>query len=367
MALSIGSFQVEEELISTLQSALSKEQEKVDLLQHQIEELIIKHSQDIITKDKTISQLNNELDAKANVITLLSQQLCQIRIKLKEAIEAGVKESQVCVCPHCFVHRKSLRRNTSTSPEVQVTPLLKQKYKSMVSLPATESSSISSVELMTSTGIHAIPTPPFSPHPPTSSVSHHHSIVRRASTPRRLSLPSRKHQTENLSTDNTHRQRHSTRLPGTLPSELHQLFHPMKDEINTIREPPVVLPPISPYHSINTEKQDSFQDGQIAQGSLMDGGGTNIASSPSTPPSFGTPHAQHQHLILAKAQGLSSAPSTLQMLHYGTRNRQTQKQEERDRGSDEITPEGVLMVKENEQKGSGSARWGNTEWTPALD
>lgn len=108
----------------------------------------------------------------------------------------------------------------------------------------------------------------------------------------------------------------------------------------------------------------------------------------SGPSSFSSPHTRHRHLILAKTKGLSSAPSTLRVLHYSpssrpqdleeagwARGRQStgvvegggmpagpEGEEEEEEGEGLDAPEGtLLLLKETDQKGTVGPQWATTE------
>ena len=350
--------QLEEELISeiaTLQSSLSKEKENVALLQYQVDHLLTRHSEDITARDDTINQLNNELDAKANITTLLTQQLCRVREKLKQEIESRTKMSNVCVCQHCFVHRKASSgppretdHLTSPSTDASDIPNTGKPSPPLSISPNPQPSSIS-------------PNPPpssISPRPPLSSAGRNHSIKRRASTPIRRQLSSPKNSLTNLSLDlsrgssSYHQQQQQQHLrparasrgTGSLSSELQQLLSMNDGSGKPVRrETHPVLPPIPALHG--------------------DRSALGMEQPPPTHAHRRCPQQSSEHLhprlILAKTKGLSSAPGTLRVLHYAHRNRKDLKEQantEEDgeeegvgEGEELTTPKGTLfLVKEND-------------------
>lgn len=389
--LSSGQSQLEEELIASrselanYKSELSKQCEKVALLQYQVEQLLTKHAEEISTQETTVGQLNIELEAKANLIALLTQQLYQTRVRLKQEMEAN---AQVCACSHHCVDQKASSYSeghndligvdhTNTTLTVQSLPTSRPTPKGKQKQP------------------FLTPPPTYSPHPPSTSLAgqSHHIIKRRASTPirRHLTTPPARTSLPSSSSDQIERRHihplrpaHTTKDPQILPSELQQLLT-LKEFAP--RDAPPVLPPISSTSKKDTD-QISIQD-QSALGDSQDHSIVGIeyshahhnlsSSSPSSSSGAGSSSFHHRRLVLAKSQGLCSAPSTLRVLRYNTRTRQAQDQivgggamaMEEEVGEEEVevavegkegsAAEGTLLVKENEQTGSGPTLCGTAE------
>lgn len=335
-----GQQQLEEELISEiakLQSSLSKEKEGVALLQYQVDHLLTRHSEDITARDDTINQLNNELDAKANIITLLTQQLCRVREKLKQEIESRTKMANVCVCQHCFVHRKmssidgALReKDHFTSPSMDASDIIPSPPLSISPHPPSSS---------------------ISPHPPLSSAGRNHSIKRRASTPIRRQSSSPKNSLTNLSLDlsrtsSSYQQQHhlkparASKDTGSLSAELQQLLSMNEGSVKPVkREARPVLPPIPALHA---DQSGIGTDQPLAWDRHC--------------PQQSSEHL-HPRLILTKTKGLSSAPGTLRVLHYAPRNRKDLKEQAKAEEDGEEAEEGeeskgtLFLVKESDVMG----------------
>ena len=102
--------------ILKLRSALTSSEDKIHLLDHQLEELNTKFSEEVQIRDETLNKQNSELDSKANTIAMLTQQLYNTKVRLRNELQAKTTataalshaaSSGVCVCPHCHVHRKN--------------------------------------------------------------------------------------------------------------------------------------------------------------------------------------------------------------------------------------------------------------------
>jgi hypothetical protein len=327
-----GQPQLEEELVSEiakLQSSLSKEQEKCALLHHQVEHLLSRHSEEISARDDIVSQLNTELDAKANVIALVTQQLCQVRAKLKQEVEARSKKSISCACPHCLIHRKSAPstdRKLSTLREAE----------------------LSSGAENTRGNLH-IPSPPsvIAPHPPPPMPGRNRTIKRRASTPIRRQPSPPQTSLTNLSLDSSTERSQRFLRPKNPLSDFQQ-FVGLKDGISNPvrRETCPILPPIPTFD------EDSST-------------GDVLKQSHSVP----VDASAHPRLILAKPKGLSSAPSALRVLHYGTSERgrgggnHSGEAKEGSEGEDSAFEGTLLLVKENDRGNMGPPPQCAAPWT----
>lgn len=405
-----GQLQLEDDLIASrselakVQSSLSKEQDKVTLLHHQVDDLVSKHAEDITVRDDFIKRLNVELDSKANLIVLLTQQIYRIRAKLKQELEYKSTKALVCSCPHCYVHSKISESNEAHSAlcslEKKLAPLRKadhrhHSHQSPPSLHSTDSLPTTSPVVSGTPARHLTPTPPPS-SPPTSASGWRHGIVKRASTPMRRSLSSptdfknipshtlvQEDHTYHIHKRHTRqRQRIRDEGGGSISSgrtssqeELQQLLS-LKDfegEDRVIRtksiirrDGPAILPPIVTSPVPNAEQLEDTDS--VASGSGM----LSHVHCQDLDMVADSPFLQHRHMAsyVAKSPGLSSAPpSSFRVLHRAGRSR-GQGQGSRGVVSEEEPDcreaEGTLLVKENERKVSSSAaRW--AKGTPALD
>ena len=415
--LAPGHLKLEEDLISeiaSLQSSLSKEQEKAALLQHQVDHLLTRHTKEVSTRDDTIRQLNGELESKANMIALTTQQLYQARSKLKQEVEARSSKTSSCLCPHCHVHRKASPSHTDSrlSPlrEMCSPPSLTEGGIDCTGSTTTTTGTITTVasEVMPPTAATAgrwlVPTPPpMSPHPPASSApGRNHSIKKRAGTPiRRQSTPDLQsdhapHPPQHPHSHHHHHHHHHHRLlrpaqatkqTGLLSAELQQLLS-LKEV--TKREAHTVLPPISSsevsedqtcFTALNPQRDQQCVHAYQAIQGVNSSSGSGVSS------------ARHGGLILAKSKGLSSAPSTLRVLHYRPRPPAMRQEldhgqaavgpgsggrglgggagavEEVMMGEEEVVetlsaPEGTLLLvhKDSEQKGAAQQQQAAAEW-----
>lgn len=400
-----GQLQLEDDLIASrsemakVQSNLSKEQEKVSILQHQVDELLSKHAEDVTVRDDFIKQLNIELDSKANVIVLLTQQIYRIRAKLKQELEDKTTKALICSCPHCYIHSEisesKEQQGSLTSRENKLAPLRKanchhHSYRSPPSIHNTEDqhslASTSSVVSENQTR-HLTPTPPLCP-PPTSASGWRRGIVRRASTPVRKNsssptdiqtrIPSHS-QIGIFQDDHTHciHRRHAQRLVRDrvggcagggrgIPSQddlQQQLSFEGGNRVTCNRyirkDGPAVLPPIASLDAEQLEEQDPGNDGVILRSHHQD---LDVLADCSI--------LQHRHMAsYTNSLSLSSAPpGSLRLLHRASRSK-GQGQLSGGVVSEEspgCSAEGTLLVKENKQKVSSTAAcW--VKGTPALD
>lgn len=339
------------------------------LLKHQVDDLLTRHSEEVSARDDMISQLNAELDAKASIIALLTQQLCQVRAKLKQELEARSKQSIVCACPHCFVHRKAI-----PSTEGRLSPLQEADH----SMDGTE---------LSATGKLLIPSPPsatlsVSPHPPPPMAGRKRLIKRRASTPIRRQSPSPRNSLTNLSLDSskdiaqkTLRPARVARDPSLLSTELQELLSLKDDSAKPVRrDTHPVLPPIPSPHAVtdNMIQDNMVTDNYSHVHRFYPGPG--IGSSQQLPVQGVTDGTSsinaHRRLILTKSKGLSSAPSALRVLHYGARNRSDAGAgggaEERGKGEEEqttVAQEGTLLLVKENNPGRGPPQCTGTEGT----
>ena len=400
-----GQLQLEDDLIASrselakVQSYLATEQENVSLLNHQVDDLLSKYTEDITVRDNLIKQLNVELNSKANAIVLLTQQIHRVRTELKQDLESRASKSVVCSCPHCCIHSKSLE-----SKKQQRALCLQEKKRRKVDhrhthLHDTEQNSLASTVSAVS-GIltrHFNPAPPLSPPPPSSATGWRHGIVRRASTPVRInSWPTDTHtipscnQMGTVQDDHTHnihrtRTQHiqSQSVRGssygigrerTLSQDQLQQVLSLKyfEEENRVihtqlvcRNSPAILPPIIASPLSNAEHLEQND-------SCNDSGSRRVVSShlpcQDLDMVVDSSILQHRHPVSYKSSALSNASSS--SLCILRRTGRCRSQMERGVVSKKTPgshgPEGILLVKESGKKLSSTT----TLWekgTLALD
>ena len=353
--------------------SLSNEQQRTALLQSQVDDLLSRHSEEVTQKEEVIKKLNIELDSKAELVVLLTQQIYRLRTKLKQELDSA----KICSCPHCYVHNK-------VSPEL----------KTLVSTPTLGSTTARKcAPLRKSGGTHhslsesppaldelpskyplrnLVPTPPPST-PPLSSSGRRRAILKMASNPEiRRTLSSAEGRSD-LSANydvklpretNTHKiTRRKLKTPqeikrvkirnahcdnSHLLTSLKELDIGKNSSNNFISNqdlhgvlPPLVAPPTpdcsehlshsNPGHAVDLDK--------IAEPSLLQ-------------------QQHHKASYLAKFPGLSSAPpSSLHVLHCNNRPKghgAGMGSSEKDASNFKQQHGGMLLVKETDQKPSDS-------------
>ena len=335
---------LEEELKSSkaeildLRAALSSYAEEVTVLEHQIEELQYKFGEKFRRRDSRIEQLDLDIKEKSTAIANLTQQLHQTHIRLEAVAE---NDATVQYSTGAFssmsgsTARKGRRvRRTTSSP----TP------PNVSSLAGNQPSS----------GARQLPL--FIPRPPSSSSPYStipHPLVRRASSTgqRRSVSPEASSanaaegpaprppgtSSSSLSTTRLSAVDHSSSLEpvsmhkyGEIPPDISDIIlHQERGDIQAITRPSLpVLPPIRSDTAMTTL--------------------TSVPSSHSTKcaslsqlPSRLQYQQRHRHIVLAKSQGLSSAPSTMRVLRYNGRGLK-----QGENGVSGETAEGALLVKE---------------------
>ena len=461
--------------ILKLRSALTSSEDKIHLLDHQLEELDTKFSEELQIRDESLNKQNSELDSKANTIATLTQQLYNTKVRLRNELQAKTTaatasshavSSGVCVCPHCHVHRKSkpaitgdryyalggdggvvpvgLGADYQMSPSIatsrsRVSRIQRRHFRNSSSPVSQDVRNLSQSESEdgyfspSKTGTRMLPaTPSLTPRPPpTSAASPAPSMIRRASNPMRKQSPSLRSSRGQISgstssvtssctsiatlTDDSDATSLSTtsvgnnevakvldpvqpHRQGTVPQELRELLKSRENgdlgEQLLISKPPP-LPPIVSTDDNNSDQTTSTQS-EVFHGHYFDPATMTVDPNnlttvqPSDPLSSsrvkGHHHyhpggicQHHRHFILAKAQGLSSAPSTVRLLRYSPPAQQKQdlmmrevqelevggaggsgllmESTERgviDEGEERGTAEGTLLVKETiDRKDSG--------------
>ena len=374
-----------EELISSkaevlrLLSVLSTHEEKSSLLAHQLAEIEKKFTAETNSKEDRISQLNIELESKSNTVAYLTQQLHQSKLRLKKALEGGAYAKRTYAAPTCAAtgdpsgHDVILQpghpsAGTSTRP-YRTNRVVRRTTSSPVPQRFASSSQDQSAS-PEARSMHHLPTPPLPPHPPSSpQTTPPHPRIRRASTPRRRKsdLPPETSSPRDL-TDNGQQPRppsvsprqqsgasrtnldpmRGQRYPS--PPDISDILQSQKSRVPVVTKPtPPVLPPIQSDICMATERRGDTPSPTevLPQSKSVDSYGTCTFTESTDNPSSRLqplPHRQ-RHIILAKSQGLSSAPSTLRVLRYGPRGLESKREE-----ADVYKPgaaEGTLMVKEN--------------------
>lgn len=352
-----------EELISSkaevlrLLSALSAREERSSLLGHQLTESEKKFAAEVKNREDKIGQLSAELESKADTVAYLTQQLHQSKLRLKKALEKHPYAAPTHTAAVGDAALQPGRSSASTRP-YQTSRVVRRTTSSPV---PQEVAFLTSVSPEAKTMRH-LPTPPYPP-------------VRRASTPRRRkpdlspgtsssssSSPRDLSESRELSTqprppsvsprqqsggsrtnlDPVRAQRHR---PS--PPDISDILQSQKSVVPVITKPtPPVLPPIQSDTCMHAERHCSAASlaDDLPQSKSVD---CYASSERTNTPSSRLRHypQRHRHIVLAKSQGLSSAPSTLRVLRCGPR---TLESEEKD--TDRYTPgaaEGTLMVKEN--------------------
>lgn len=386
--------QLEEDLTSSkaeilkLSSQLSSNQDKLMLYEHQLQDVTSKFTEEIKIKDEKLTRQNADLEAKSNTVASLTQQLYNTRLRLRNEMEtnARIASGAVCKCPHCHLHvqvhgnhhvgnsdehfhsQLHLPKDTNVSDvSIESEPTktvrssqIERRRKRTVSSPVPDSvSSIvdqAGLESETSTGSRRLPTPPILPRPPSNS------SVRRASIPVRRQLPFTssltKEQTTSMTSlpggyqDSSVEQRTLDPVRvykcGTVPPDIRHLLRSREGDVRIVSKPaPPVLPPIQSYDGTEWMSNTNIQHSEDSQSST----GLEYASCSELPTRI--PPRRHRHFILAQAQGLSSAPSTMRVLRYnphglesGREDMEGMREEERELIGEESAAEGTLLVRE---------------------
>ena len=418
--------------ILKLRSTLTSSEDKIHLLDHQLEELNTKFCEEVQTRDEKLSKQSSELDSKANTIATLTQQLYNTKVRLRNELQAKIdtKTSTVtavsshaasgaaCVCPHCHLHRKKPavtgdryyalgEGGVKVPTDYQVTPIatggtssrsrisrIQRRHFRNSSSPVSQdvrnlshhSESEDSYYYHSPSKIGTfkrLPTPPLTPRPPpTSAASPAPSMIRRASNPIRKQSPSPRSSRDqissrgstssvssctsvasltdesvhsscdSLSTTSVSNEAGKTLDPvqvhrqGVVPQELRELLQQSRESGNLgeqqlqqlLMTKPAPLPPIVSDEDMDDSDQTTPTQSEVfhLDPTTMTVPDPNNFTTvhPSDPSRFKGhhhhhPHAHHhhhpaavgirqhhRHFILAKAQGLSSAPSTVRLLRY---------------------------------------------------
>ena len=317
---------------------ISSNDDKLKLYEHQLQDMTSKFTDEMRIKEEKVSRQNAELETKSSTIASLTQQLYNTRIRLRSEIEtnARIASGAICNCPHCRAHHRSRptsrsstdKSNVSADKEPMRTSRIERRRVRTVSSPVPDSIADQQEQdgLRSSTGSIRLPTPPSLPKPPTKS------SIRRASIPIRRQLPFMSASVREPTTTGS-----TTSLPGgrhprpdenvleqraldpvkmyrygTVPTDIRQLLHSREGDVRIVSKPaPPVLPPIT--LDDNTKS--------LSQTEILNREDTQLSNeleyaSYSELPTSNIRLRRHRHFILAQAQGLSSAPSTMRVLRY---------------------------------------------------
>lgn len=370
-----GCQQYEEELVTSksemlrLSSALSTEKGNCALLQHQLKELISKYSAELNSKDETLQRLVDDLERKSNAVALITQQYHQLRARFHQELDSLAQANSRC--SHCYHHESTTTdeaspQDTTDTQRAQYslrglrlapnppsgisrrtpTSIRRRNFHRSTSSPVPcDISSMTNIDCTEST--HAQPTPPSTPKPLLYSSSP--PQLRRASRPIRRqmmsSATSLSEHPKRVSMHNSEASRSKATSPlepvrrqksGVIPLEISDIIQSSKNskhEHAGPRQPPPVLPPIEPSKQLDSVSNQAF---------LL-----SSTNSKTTSPS--NSRKQHRHLILSKAQGLSSAPvRPMRVMCYSQARLDTV---DAQHVEEEVTKEGlegVLLVNEME-------------------
>lgn len=322
-----------------LRAALSSCNEEINLLKLQTEELQHKFEKESEIKDAQIHQQGSEVEEKSNTIAHLTQQLHQTQLRLKATVEDSGAQDTVCTCGIVRMPNRRRRvRRTTSSPTPQDISSLTDDYQPRQHTPFT-------------------PKPPSSPRPPSSSSSSPHianthpltcrarsSARRQSFSPETVSTEAHVPRPPSTSTSSLPTMRLSTTDPRStlepvytqkhseIPPDISEiLLHQEKGDIQVVaRPPPSVLPPIR-------------SETVMPSPPFMSSACSTESKSFSEPSSRLQYRHRHRRIFLAESQGLSSAPSTMRVLHYNTRGT---KRGEGGGPDPSEAAEGTLLVKE---------------------
>ena len=355
-----------------LLSALSAREERSSLLGYQLAESEKKFAEEVKSREDKIGQLGVELESKANTVAYLTQQLHQSKLRLKKALEKHTYAAPTCTAAGDAVLQPGSSNavlGTASTRPYRTSRVVRRTVSSPV---PQEVASLTSVSPEAKT-VRYLPTPPLPPRPPSSpQTTPPYPLIRRASTPRRRKSD---RSPETSSPQNLPESGEFTtqpRPPSVSPRQPSggsrtnldpvraQRYHPsppdisdilqsQKSTVSVITKPtPPVLPPIQSDTCMHAERHCSVASSLmdvLPQSKSVDC--YTSSESPDTPSSRPQHYPRrHRHIVLAKSQGLSSAPSALRVLHYGPRGVERERKET-DVSSKPGAAQGTLMVKEN--------------------
>ena len=206
--------------ILKLRSALTSTGDQVHLLNHQLEELDVKFSEEVRIRDEKLNKQSSDLESKANTVAMLTQQLYNTKVRLRNELQAQsvngsasshTTSSTVCVCPHCHFHKRSPAHVTDERCALveggvpaatgannnwsRISRIQRRHFRnssSPVAQDVRNFSEFSDDNLFSKqrTSGRRLPTPPLTPRPPPTAAYRASSMIRRASNPIRKQSPS---------------------------------------------------------------------------------------------------------------------------------------------------------------------------------
>ncbi len=360
---------------------LTSREERMKLLERRVAELEQKLSEELKCRDISITELNMELESKSNTIAYLTQQLHQAKVKLKEALEDTHRLTQVQreTLSTASLPQRRLGSPSDAKAVQSSTPRACRTFRRTSSSPVPQD-----IQTHLSSGNTTLmaPSPRLAPRPPSTGSPSHPLLQRRASNnlrrrwshspktsgstsaigsysptppPRPPSLTPRG-STKALCPVSMHRH------PSTPPDvtdilDNHQETRAREVQL-AIRPSPPVLPPIQSENSVLDRHRGRGgvipnQPGMVMPSQSVDHIHQSEVSRLQHP-------QQHRHFVLAQAQGLSSAPSTLRVLRYNALSRGGMEggsegigmevegeEEENEEEEEEEAMEGRLLVRES--------------------
>lgn len=328
--------------VNILQSALSACKEEIKLLQHQLSSAESTFSEEISQRDAQISYLETELDHKAQLIAHLTKQLHQMKIEFTQVLEAGSVMQSVALPTAGDCDGGLTQRVGPEHPKMGTTGQIRRRVRRATASalphdPDKKSSEKATTRRSLPTPVHTPPS--VSPRPPSTSPPQR--LLRRASrVTHRNPQHASAHQDVSLKPQST-----TSLDPVQLHKKAPDVTDLLKQEGNLstnvcviTRSLPPVLPPI-PTNSNFVAHQNSE---------------TSSCRIPESHQQYPLHPTQHRHVILARSQGLNSAPSSVRVL-AGRRTRHLRqnhcegksvREGEVESEESRSKAEGILLVKE---------------------
>lgn len=336
--------------VNSLQFALSACKEEIKLLQHQMSSEESTFLEEISQKDAQISYLGAELDHKTQLVAHLTKQLHQMKIEFTQVLEASSVTQSVAIPTTSDYDCSLAQREHPTTGQIR-RRVRRATASALPHDPDKKSSEKAMARRSLPTPVHTPSS--VSPRPPSTSppqrLLHRASRVTHrdpqpASTPQDASLTPQS--TTSLDPVQLHK-----RAPNDL---LKQEGNLTANVCVLARSSPPVLPPIptnSNFVAHQNSEASSFPSCRIPE---------SHRQCPLHP-------TQHRHVILARSQGLNSAPSSVRVLaRRRTRNLgqnhcegcegDSVKEGEVESGENRSKAEGILLVKE-EPRHQKSQAW----------
>ena len=366
--------------VNSLESAVSACNEEIKLLKHQILTAETTFSEEVGKRDTYISHLGSELEHKAQVIARLTKQLHQMKIEFTRVSEASAVMQSLASSTTADYNTSCSQRTGTEHPEVVVAKgrIRRRVRRATASAlphdPVThhQNSSESREKTLTRRSLptpvsysHTPPPPPPSVSPRPPSTSPPQRLLHRASrVTHKRPRPANEASLLQPSQNTAPVPRSTTSLhmldPVQLQKQAPDVTDILKHEDNSAsnvciitKSSPPVLPPIPTNSNFvvhqTTETTSSIRDPETRQ---------HLA--------FPLHHSRHGHVILARSQGLRSAPSSVHKvlagravgdLKEGQWNQMaSSRKEEVEEGGERNTTEGMLLVKE-ETHHEGNQAW----------